>query len=234
MLNETDGRDAVERVRACTKGVVVDPSRIGVDGWSQADYMAFWLGFMRRFPITVVAAPGWQYSRGARTEVNLARSQQVAVLDVAGSVLSDELITCQLQAAVDRLQQFGFAPEIIGAYLEPIVLHGGLTQSAAAKAFDWLAGERSYQLAKFGTAVDDEHTLAGVGVDTWWDQQLTNYLGRFRLFGPDQILGRQAMAKFVATSLGMLESSIRVYGDLPQSGVASGEIRKSAHEEDPR
>ena len=41
--NEDEGRTAVAKARSLLPGkVVVDPSRLSVDGWDQADYMSLW------------------------------------------------------------------------------------------------------------------------------------------------------------------------------------------------
>lgn len=93
---------------------------------------------------------------------------------------------------------------------------------AAAEVLGWLRGERSYQMAKFGVAADDEHTKAGLGQDQWWWRQLTTYFHRAGVLGLENELGRQALAKFVSTSCGLLESVVRLYGHLPPPGVPSG------------
>lgn len=86
---------------------------------------------------------------------------------------------------------------------------------------EWLRKERQYTIQKFGLDADDEHTNIYVG--DWWEQQLNNYLYRARVLGIDSINGRQALAKFVATGVGMLEACVRKYGPLPIPGVTSGD-----------
>ena len=96
--------------------------------------------------------------------------------------------------------------------------------SPATKTFDWLQAERGYQVRKFGTDNDDEHTQAGLDYDAWWWHQLVNYYHRAKVLGLETPVGRQALAKFVATGCGLLESVIRVHGDIPPAGVSSGNI----------
>lgn len=90
---------------------------------------------------------------------------------------------------------------------------------------EWLKRERDYTLAKFGLDQDNQHILewAEERTEDWWDQQLENYYHRARVLGLDTVNGRQALAKFVATSVGMLEAAVRQYGPLPEPGVTSGE-----------
>lgn len=81
---------------------------------------------------------------------------------------------------------------------------------------------------------DNNHTLEFVknrGTSTnnldfdeeWWTKQLNNYLFRAWVMGLNTPGGRQALAKFVATGVGMLESTVLLYGRIPEPGVSSGE-----------
>lgn len=91
---------------------------------------------------------------------------------------------------------------------------------------NWLSGERSYTIGKFGLDADNEHIaeFVALGVEEgWWDQQFANYLHRAKVLGLDTPAGRQAAAKFVATAVGFLEAVVRQYGPLPEPGVPSGE-----------
>jgi hypothetical protein len=92
----------------------------------------------------------------------------------------------------------------------------------------WLGKERAYQVEKFGLEQDDLHIQEGLVVDGWWWQQLTNYFGRAQTLSLETPCGRQAAAKLTATMVGMLEAVVRVYGELPEPGVPSGEIRERA------
>lgn len=89
----------------------------------------------------------------------------------------------------------------------------------------WLAREREYTIAKFGLDLDNLHTREWDYRDEvdWWNQQFDNYYTRAGILGLDNPNGRQALAKFVATAVGMLEAAVRVHGPLPKPGVPSGE-----------
>lgn len=100
------------------------------------------------------------------------------------------------------------------------------------KAFEhviyWLRGERDYTIKKFGTDLDRHHfqewyeTEMGAG---WWSDQLDSYYHRAWVLGFNTPVGRQALAKFVSTAVGMLAAGIQEYGELPRPGVSSGEIK---------
>lgn len=94
----------------------------------------------------------------------------------------------------------------------------------AAATFEWLQKERAYQVGKFGIELDDVHTNEGIGKESWWQDQIGMYMHRANLLTLDNILGRQALAKAVATACGMLESVIRTHGRLPAPGVSSGNV----------
>lgn len=102
-------------------------------------------------------------------------------------------------------------------------------QEAHTQVLDWLDEERVYTIEKFGTDKDrfhvEEFKDAAVGRSTWWEMQLDNYYFRAKVLGLDTPGGRQALAKFVATAVGMLAATIQVYGPLPEPGVPSGEIK---------
>lgn len=87
----------------------------------------------------------------------------------------------------------------------------------------WLAGERDYTLDKFGIDQDNRHIVEWNDSDpSWWNQQLDNYYHRARLLGLTTPNGRQALSKYVATAVGMLEATVRMYGPLPEPGASSG------------
>lgn len=91
----------------------------------------------------------------------------------------------------------------------------------------WLADERHYTIQKFGIELDDQHIKEWMEdhdpTNSYWERQFDNYLGRAERLSLDRQGGRQALAKFVATAVGMLEAAVRVYGPLPEPGVTSGE-----------
>jgi len=96
---------------------------------------------------------------------------------------------------------------------------------------DWVGDEAEYQDGKFGFKSDDEHTREFQEEERpldnlappWWFAQINMYLDRAYVLGLDTPNGRQAVAKAAATCMGFLESTVRVFGPLPEPGVTSGE-----------
>lgn len=64
--------------------------------------------------------------------------------------------------------------------------------------------------------LDDQH---------YWMQFLYRYLQQAKLQGMNSPQGRQAFAKFIVTAHACLEAAIADFGNLPDPGVSSGEIR---------
>lgn len=214
--------------------LVINPAELNVPGWSQHDYAGFWEAFVERFAARVVLAPGWEFSRGARAEVRLAIRLSLPILDMNGSALTTTSLHDSDTAARNWITRVGFSKDSIEGYLIDLGLSSGevgfgkddaemLDNQAAAEVFAWLRGERAYQLGKFGIESDDKHTRIGLGEESWWWRQLTNYYHRASVLGLNTPVGRQALAKFVATACGLLESAVRLYGPLPRPGVPSGD-----------
>jgi hypothetical protein len=204
--------------------IVIDPSAIEVKGWLQFDYNSFWVELLSTFPTNLVVSPNWEYSKGSRYEVAFALRKGIPISGMDEREITARDAELASESAVRYLLSLGLNNEAVQAMLPPLVDPPIQSMSAASQCFDWLVHEREYQVEKFGTDLDDEHTLAGLGEESWWWQQLTNYFHRSRVLGLDTPVGRQAIAKFAATSCGLLESVIRVYGALPRPGVSSGEI----------
>ena len=223
--NLEEARNLATDLRRNNPGkIVIDPSMIEVKGWEQFDYNSFWVSLISAFPTVLVVAPNWEYSRGARYEVAHAFASHVTVLDHKGNELSESGAQGLSNEATKRLTLMGIRESEVLRYLPPLVNPIVQTMTEASQCFEWLVREREYQIKKFGTALDDEHTKQGLGEDGWWWQQLTNYFHRSRILGLDTPVGRQAIAKFTATSCGLLESVIRVHGPIPRPGVSSGNV----------
>lgn len=71
---------------------------------------------------------------------------------------------------------------------------------------------------------DERMASEGVGPESFWRDQVMQYVHRAHVLGLDTPRGRQVLAKGFAAYLGMCESMTRVYGEPPQAGVPSGEI----------
>jgi hypothetical protein len=201
--------------------IVVDPSRMFVKGWDQDDYNHFWVRMMSEHVRYLVATPGWECSRGARTEVGYALTfspAQLAVVDMDGSPLGVSTITSLAEAARAALFESGWSPQEVDSYLAPLALaRPNLAPSPQSQTFDWLIDERRYQVRRFGSASDDQHLREdALDEDGWWSTQLQTYLERARAADPSDPAARTELAKFAATAVAAMESAIRVHGPIPR------------------
>lgn len=224
--NERDASRLARDVRGRIQtSLVLDPASVHQVGWSQHDYNRLWLEVIEHYAKTVVATPGWAFSRGARVEVGAAAALGRSVVDVELRPLGAATLIEEAERARAVLDDRGWAPDAIDPFLPTFaVALPDISSSAQSHTFEWLVGEREYQLQKFGTQLDDQHTVEGIGPEDWWQRQLLSYLHRAGVLGLDLPVGRQAVAKFAATACGLLESVVRVHGTLPPPGVPSGDV----------
>lgn len=234
--NERDARVHAARVRALfPRLLVVEPARLHVKDWDSSAYDDFWKKLIQRYALRVVVTPEWAFSRDARLEVNAAIRARLPIIDLDGAELPYGALAAHDQAARAAMANDGWTADEIAGYLPPLSLEeppdgvaeqaddAAVVDRASAEVFSWLRGERAYQVVKFGPDQDDRHTREGLGYDGWWWRQLTNYYHRALVLGLETPVGRQALAKFVATACGLLESAVRQYGTLPPPGVPSGQ-----------
>jgi hypothetical protein len=223
-----NGRDALTtatRVREAAwlpKGsIVVDPSRMSISGWDQDDYNRFWVRLMTEYVRFLVATPGWEYSRGARTEVGYALTfseDQLQVVDQDGQRIEPEHLVAQAEKARASLVDLGWSMSEVDRYLPPLARRRpDLAPSAQSQTFDWLIAERQYQVRQFGSEQDDRHLRdGGLAPSAWWSTQLARYLERARAGDLSDAGTRIELAKFAATAVALMESTIRVYGPIPR------------------
>lgn len=109
--------------------------------------------------------------------------------------------------------------------------HVNAVRDSRLQLLMWLTAERQrYSDVKYSDKKEcDSHIQedGGIGDDSWYWGFIGNYLKRAQLMGLDQPNGRQALGKAIVTLMDALESSIRVFGPMPQPGVPSGEIDMS-------
>lgn len=106
--------------------------------------------------------------------------------------------------------------------------------------YRWVKAEEEYVAGKFDDQRNGhDETLAAHDLEAFWNRQIIQYLDRARLFlqgaressNEDEcraleMRAQQAMAKCFMTAKGLVESSIRVYGDLPKPGLSSGNVEE--------
>jgi hypothetical protein len=208
--------------------IVVDPSRMSVKGWDQDDYNRFWVRLMSEHVRFLVATPGWEYSRGARTEIGYALTfavEDLEVVDQAGQAIDGGALRTLAEVARSALADSGWNPDEVDAYLPPLAeTKPDLSPSAQSQTFNWLIAERRFQVRQFGSEQDDRRLIEG-GLDpsAWWSTRLDTYLDRARAADLSDEPTRVELAKFVATAVALLESAIRVYGPVPRPGPPKAE-----------
>lgn len=219
-LNAAEAQQQADELRRgmVGSGIVVDPSRMHVEGWEQDDYNAFWVELMRRHVRRLVASDGWAYSQGARGEVGLALALGLQITDLAGRAFSDEDLERDAEAARHALEAEGWPRSRVAHYLPPLraAPQLALRPSPQSEVFYWLGWERKRQVEMFGPDADDNHTKAdGLSTDGWWVRQLTRYWRRAEAETPATSKGRLALARYTATACALLESAVRLWGPVP-------------------
>ena len=185
--NERDAFDQVSVVRDALwlppGSVVVDPSRMRIHGWDQDDYNRFWVRLVSRHGRFLVATPGWEFSRGARTEVGYALTfsrDDLEVVDCSGHTFEADVLRSVSETARSKLVAMEWAADEVDAYLPPLAEEKpDLSPSAQSQTFDWLIEERRFQTRQYGAEEDDRHLReGGLEPSAWWALQLDMYLDR--------------------------------------------------------
>ena len=89
--------------------LVVDPSRLAVNRWQQAEYLNHWLDVVR-IASGLVMQDGWELSEGCVHEARTAFSLGIPVYDARGEQLTRESALSRLEDSVERVRQAGFNP----------------------------------------------------------------------------------------------------------------------------
>jgi hypothetical protein len=79
-------------------------------------------------------------------------------------------------------------------------------------SLSWFIRQQPKILNRFDPAQNDLHTLEGLEPDSYWGQKLPMYLSRAAILGFDSPQGRQSVAEYAATAMGLLASVWRLYG----------------------
>ena len=81
-------RTAIQAGRLFPAKWIVNPAKVDVQGWSQAQYRRAWKMFISRFVGAIVAPSTWSYSQGCVDEVLHASRTGIPVFDISGNRLS--------------------------------------------------------------------------------------------------------------------------------------------------
>jgi hypothetical protein len=106
--NLRHARQIVRRIRASTKGTVIDPSVVlPVVGWQQKHWLAFWETVIIKFTAAVVFIDGWEFSFGCAHEMGVAFDNGVGVFDERGRAISMRDAADRLHSAIVQIQSYG-------------------------------------------------------------------------------------------------------------------------------
>ncbi|WP_018681496.1 DUF4406 domain-containing protein [Actinokineospora enzanensis] len=106
--NKAAAAEAVDRTRRRHPGrPVINPVEFELDGLSQAHYDALCEQVIRDHVGAVTLAAGWEYSRGARLEVELALDLGLPITDVSGDELTGDHLVRELARVSEALIVLG-------------------------------------------------------------------------------------------------------------------------------
>jgi hypothetical protein len=235
---EPNLREAAEHAQQARRqypdSLVLDPSCLNVQGLTTPEYHSLWQDVIATHVRRVVATPEWAYSEGSRTEINKARQMGRPIVNVFGQVLTDLDLLEADSRAQSMLTRSGWSRERLSELL-PVVLEEPGTAPAprdasrdeptgAELALEWLQHERQFQ-RRFYSLLDDQRTrlpFDSTIEGSWWDR-LHKYWDQAEIATVRTEKGREFVAKFAAVAVGMLESIVRVYGELPEPAISSQE-----------
>lgn len=103
--NRARARGVVNRLRAETGCVVIDPTAIqDFEGWVQDDYRVLWALVIERHATRVVFSDGWEHSNGCAYEFLVACRRRLPMVTELGVELGRREGVALLRAAVAELQ----------------------------------------------------------------------------------------------------------------------------------
>lgn len=110
----------VARLRGALSGVVIDPTAVTLNGWSQADYHALWGSVIERFARAVVFLDGWEYSGGCVYEFFTTLRTGAATLTATLTPLGRAAGTGAIQRAVATMRERGIPSDFFEAILHEL------------------------------------------------------------------------------------------------------------------
>lgn len=225
--NMADAESWAEQARNSFKGrVVLDPSRLVRDGWSQDDYNNLWNRVIDDFVDIVIATPRWAFSRGARNEIEKAIRTQRKVQTLEGQTIPAEALYEMDQRARAELRSWGWSNERIDHELPPLLVGtaGSVDKpppddSAWHDSMAWVHEDIAWYWRRVGSAkvtqTDDARTADGLeGRSGWGPAKLRPYWEGVLAHSLATNRGRLELGSLVGASIGMLRSVWRVHGPL--------------------
>lgn len=223
--NMQDAESWAEQARNAFPGrVVLDPSRLVMPGWSQADYNGLWDSVIDQFVDIVIATPHWAYSRGARKEIEKAIRTGRRVVDLTGQSIPVDALLQHDQRAREELGSWGWSAERIDAELAPLDIEAKPGEiapdidTAWPDTFSWVHRDlndygRDRQV--YTAEGDDARTRLGLTADGGWGpRKMRHYWSQVLDASVTTNLGRVELGSLVGAAVGMLRSVWRVHGPL--------------------
>lgn len=222
--NCSDAESWAEQARNSFRGrVVLDPSRLHRDGWSQNDYNALWSRVIDGFVDTLVATPNWAFSRGAHLEIQTGLTTNRRIADLNGGPYSHADLADDVVRARDELVSWGWSIQEAEQAIPELSLPSGdldrfeIELGAWRDAFGWVhddVNEYTRERAVYTRESDDERTSRGLTAADGWIDRLERYLSAAIDHGPSSNQGRVELGSLVGVSVGMLRSIWRIHGPL--------------------
>jgi hypothetical protein len=100
-------KDFVLRLRKSEGAPVIDPGLLRVKGWPNAVYGRFFFAVISEFVSAAWFLDGWEYSRGATSELVLCLERGIPCHDERGALLSRSRIRTQIDTAAAHIEQLG-------------------------------------------------------------------------------------------------------------------------------
>jgi hypothetical protein len=102
--NEEDLLRLVKQTRQSSKTVVIEPTHLKLQSWSQAEFHHFWEEVLERFCRRMIVVDGWQYSAGCAVEFRHAILLGLPVKDVQGQEITASSGAALLIAAAGEVK----------------------------------------------------------------------------------------------------------------------------------
>lgn len=223
--NMDDAESWAEQARNSFAGrVVLDPSRMVMPGWSQADYNGLWESIIDEFVDIVVATPRWAFSRGARKEIEKAIRTGRQVVDLTGLPIPVSALLQHDERAREELAGWGWSSARIDGELPPLDVVKKQDESAPAidtawpDAFSWVHRDLNDYGRDRGIYTpnrDDDRTRLGLThPDGWGERKMRQYWAQVVERSVATNVGRVELGSLVGAGVGMLRSVWRVHGPL--------------------
>lgn len=106
-VNQANLSEFVAELRAASDAAVIDPGILQIEGWPNELYGRFFIAVIERFAREARFLDGWQFSRGATSELIFCLENDIPCRSRGGKEISPEIATESIEAAVQHLDALG-------------------------------------------------------------------------------------------------------------------------------